>query len=107
MQGWWSQLTLQNLMSLVQTMRAYTYQFVPIQIKTLHALPNRMPADDNVIEDLLVALKGGAEHMQQHGMLMAFIAQCQTTYTRLHGIQGLYLYLAPIYPTPWTLILNM
>jgi hypothetical protein len=55
----------------------------------MRALPNRMPADDSIIEDLLVALKGGAEHAQQRGTLMAFIAQCQTTYTQLHGLQGM------------------
>ncbi|KDN33897.1 hypothetical protein RSAG8_13014, partial [Rhizoctonia solani AG-8 WAC10335] len=69
MRGWWSHATLQNL------------------LKTMQALPNRTPADDSIIEDLLVALKGGAEHAQQRGTLMAFIAQCQTAYTRLHGIQ--------------------
>ncbi|EUC54763.1 transposase family Tnp2 protein, partial [Rhizoctonia solani AG-3 Rhs1AP] len=57
------------------------------QIKAMQKLPNRTPADDSIIEDLLVALKGGAEHAQQRGTLMAFIAQCQTAYTRLHGIQ--------------------
>lgn len=41
-----------------------------------------------MIEDLLLALRGGSEHAQQRGTLMAFIAQCQTAYTRLHGIQS-------------------
>ncbi|CUA74382.1 UvrD/REP helicase [Rhizoctonia solani] len=70
MRGWWSHVTLQNI------------------LKTMQALPNRTPADEIVIEDLLAAIKGGAEHAQQRGTLAAFIAQCQTTYTRLHGIQG-------------------
>jgi hypothetical protein len=55
----------------------------------MRALPNRMPTDDSIIADLLVAVKGGAKHTQQHGTLMAFIVQCQTTYTRLHGLQGM------------------
>jgi hypothetical protein len=54
----------------------------------MRALPRRTPADDCIIDDLLVALKGGAEHALQRGTLMAFIAQCQTAYTRLHGIEG-------------------
>ena len=54
----------------------------------MRALPNRTPADDSVIEDLLTALRGGAEHALQRGTLMAFIAQCQTAYTRLHGIKS-------------------
>jgi hypothetical protein len=58
----------------------------------LSALPNRTPADDSVIQDLLTVLRGGAEHAQQRGTLMAFIAQCQTRYTRLHGIQGMLLF---------------
>ncbi|KAG8686950.1 hypothetical protein FRC08_012244, partial [Ceratobasidium sp. 394] len=58
-------------------------------INSLRALPNRTPADDSVIEDLMAALRGGAEHAQQCGTLMAFIAQCQTAYARLHGTQGM------------------
>jgi hypothetical protein len=54
----------------------------------LEALPNHTPADESIIQDLLNALKGGNEHAQQRGTLMAFIAQCQTAYTRLHGIQS-------------------
>ncbi|CAE6414219.1 unnamed protein product [Rhizoctonia solani] len=69
MRGWWSHVTLQNL------------------IKTMRALPDRTPADESLIDDLLVALKGGNEHALQRGTLMAFIAQCQTAYTRLHGIE--------------------
>ncbi|CAE6446456.1 unnamed protein product [Rhizoctonia solani] len=70
MRGWWSHVTLQNL------------------IQTMRALPDRTPADESIIDDLLVALKGGTEHALQRGTLMAFIAQCQTAYTRLHGIEG-------------------
>lgn len=51
-------------------------------------LPNRTPADDEVLEDLLKALKGGAEHADHRGSLMAFIAKCQTEYMRLRGVQG-------------------
>ncbi|KDN34883.1 hypothetical protein RSAG8_12070, partial [Rhizoctonia solani AG-8 WAC10335] len=69
MRGWWSHVTLQNL------------------IKTMRTLPDRTPADESIIDDLLVALKGGTEHALQRGTLMAFIAQCQTAYTRLHGIE--------------------
>ncbi|KAG8697374.1 hypothetical protein FRC08_006569 [Ceratobasidium sp. 394] len=69
MRGWWSYVAIQNL------------------IRRLSSLPNRTPADDSVIQDLLAALRGDTEHAQQQGTLMAFIAQCQTAYTRLHGIQ--------------------
>jgi hypothetical protein len=54
----------------------------------MRSLPNRTQADDEVIEDLLTALRSGTEHAQQQGNLMAFIAQCQTAYTRLYGIHG-------------------
>ncbi|KAG8729869.1 hypothetical protein FRC11_007854 [Ceratobasidium sp. 423] len=69
MRGWWSYATIQNL------------------IKALRALPNRTPTDESMIDELLVALKGGAEHAQQRGTLMGFIQQCQTAYTQLHGLQ--------------------
>ncbi|KAG8695506.1 hypothetical protein FRC08_007736, partial [Ceratobasidium sp. 394] len=71
MRGWWSHTAIQNL------------------INTLQELPNRTPVDDSIIEDLMVALRGGAEHTQQCGTLMAFIVQCQTACTQLHGIQGM------------------
>ncbi|KAF8599161.1 hypothetical protein BDV93DRAFT_511869 [Ceratobasidium sp. AG-I] len=67
MRGWWSHTTMQDL------------------IKNLRALPNCTPANNSVIEDLLTVLRGGAEHALQHGTLMAFIVQCQTAYTGLHG----------------------
>ncbi|QRV80055.1 Transposase family tnp2 [Ceratobasidium sp. AG-Ba] len=69
MRGWWSHAAIQNL------------------IKKLRGLPNRTEADESIIQDLLAALRGGAEHAQQRGTLMAYIAQCQTAYTHLHGIQ--------------------
>ncbi|KAG8723734.1 hypothetical protein FRC09_002003 [Ceratobasidium sp. 395] len=69
MRGWWSHMTLQNL------------------IKSLHALPNRTPADESVIDDLLEALRSGNEQAQQRGTLAAFIAQCQTEYTKKYGVQ--------------------
>ena len=52
-------------------------------------LPNRTAADDEVLQDLLKALKGGAEQADQRGTLMAFIAKCQTDYMHLHGVQGI------------------
>ncbi|QRV98832.1 Transposase family tnp2 [Ceratobasidium sp. AG-Ba] len=69
MRGWWSYTAIQNL------------------IKNMQALPERTAADDSVIEDLTAALRGGPEHALQRGTLMAFIAQCETAYTRLHGLQ--------------------
>ncbi|KAG9079518.1 hypothetical protein FRC06_007685 [Ceratobasidium sp. 370] len=69
MRGWWSYTKLQNLIYMLRNLR------------------NRTPSDDAIIEDLLVALRGGPEHAQERGTLMAFIAQCHTAYTRLHGIQ--------------------
>lgn len=51
-------------------------------------IPNPTPADEEVLQDLLKALKGGAEQADQRGTLMAFIAKCQTDYMRLHGVQG-------------------
>lgn len=66
-----------------------------MQIKRLQALHNCTPADDSVIEDLLVALRGSAEHTEQCGTLMAFVAQCQTAYTQLHGNQSTCQELAP------------
>ncbi|KAG8721873.1 hypothetical protein FRC08_009396 [Ceratobasidium sp. 394] len=69
MRGWWSHITLKNL------------------IKTLQALPNPTPADQSVMEDLLEALHGGNEQAHQRGTLAAFIAQCQTEYTQKYGIQ--------------------
>ncbi|KAB5590187.1 Protein CSF1 [Ceratobasidium theobromae] len=69
MRSWWSTITVQNL------------------IKNLQALPNPTPADNDVINDLLEAVKSGNEQAQQQGSLMAFIAQCQTEYTQLYGIQ--------------------
>ncbi|QRW25937.1 Transposase family tnp2 [Rhizoctonia solani] len=69
MRGWWRHMTLQNL------------------IKSLQALPNCTPDDTSVLNDLLTALRGGNEHAQQRGTLMAFIAQCQTEYTQQHGIE--------------------
>lgn len=56
----------------------------------MRSLPHRTEADDSVINKLLMALRGGAEHAQQRGTLMAFIAQCQSAYTRLYGIEGMY-----------------
>lgn len=41
-----------------------------------------------------MALRGGPEHAQQRGTLMAFIAQSRTAYTRLHGIQGKYVHIS-------------
>ncbi|QRV74708.1 Transposase family Tnp2 protein [Ceratobasidium sp. AG-Ba] len=57
------------------------------RIKNMQALPNRTEADNSVIADLTAALRGGTEHALQRGTLMAFIAQCETAYTRLYGIQ--------------------
>jgi hypothetical protein len=56
----------------------------------MRALPDRTPADDEVIKELIDTLKGGADGAQQRGSLMAFIAQCHTAYTRLHGTNGIY-----------------
>ncbi|QRV79852.1 Transposase family tnp2 [Ceratobasidium sp. AG-Ba] len=68
--GWWKYLTIQNL------------------IRTLESLPNQTEADKAMISDLLVALKGGSEDAQHTGTLEAFIAQCQTDYTKLYGIHA-------------------
>jgi hypothetical protein len=54
----------------------------------MRSLPHRTEADESVLNDLLGALRGGAEHAQQRGTLMAFIAQCQSAYMRLYGIPG-------------------
>jgi hypothetical protein len=40
----------------------------------LRTLPNHTPTDDSMIEDLMTMLRGGAEHAQQRGTLMAFMA---------------------------------
>lgn len=56
----------------------------------MRLLPNRTEADESIIQDLLSALKGGAEHAQQRGTLTAFIAQCQSAYMRHYGIAGAY-----------------
>ncbi|QRV73333.1 Transposase family tnp2 [Ceratobasidium sp. AG-Ba] len=71
MRGWWSHVAIQNL------------------IRMLRELPDRTATDESIIEDLLSALRGGAEHAQQRGTLMAYIAQCETAYTRLHGVRGI------------------
>lgn len=52
-------------------------------------LPNRTPADDEVIQDLISALRNGPERAQEQGTLMALIAQAKTAYTHLHGITGM------------------
>lgn len=59
----------------------------------MRSLPHRTEADESVIQDLLGAIRGGAEHAQQRGTLMAFIAQCQSAYMRLYGIPGTYSWL--------------
>ncbi|CEL55034.1 LPS-assembly protein [Rhizoctonia solani AG-1 IB] len=69
MRGWWGIANLQNL------------------IKMFYSLPNRTLDDNEVIENLLSALRGGPEHALQRGTLAAYIAQTKTAYTRLHGIQ--------------------
>ncbi|QRW04045.1 Transposase family Tnp2 protein [Ceratobasidium sp. AG-Ba] len=69
MRGWWEHASLQKL------------------IQRFRALPNRTPADEAIIDDLLLALRGGPEHAQQRGSLMAYIAQSRTAYARLHGVQ--------------------
>jgi hypothetical protein len=61
---------------------------VYFQINTMRSLPHRTEADESVINDLLGALQGGADHAQQRGTLMAFIAQCQSIYMRQYGIPG-------------------
>ena len=53
-----------------------------------HDLPNRTPDDDEVLESLLSALRGGPEHALRQGTLEAYIAQAKTAYTQLHGIHG-------------------
>jgi hypothetical protein len=62
------------------------------EINAMRSLPHRTEADESIIQDLLSALRGGAEHAQQRGTLMAFIAQCQSAYMRLYGVAGKCLY---------------
>ncbi|CCO36813.1 hypothetical protein RSOLAG1IB_12102 [Rhizoctonia solani AG-1 IB] len=69
MRGWWGIANLQNL------------------IRMFCSLPNRTPDDDEVLESLLSALRGGPEQALQRGTLAAYIAQTKTAYTQLHGIQ--------------------
>ncbi|KAG8685574.1 hypothetical protein FRC09_014663 [Ceratobasidium sp. 395] len=69
MRGWWEHASLRSL------------------IRRFESLPNRTPADEAIVEDLLAALRGGPEHAQQRGSLMAFIAQSRTAYARIHGVQ--------------------
>ncbi|KDN38399.1 hypothetical protein RSAG8_09493, partial [Rhizoctonia solani AG-8 WAC10335] len=69
MRGWWGYTTLRNL------------------IDAYRAIRDPSPTDMAMIQDLLGALRGGPDHAQQRGTLMAYIAQCHTAYTRLHGIQ--------------------
>ncbi|KEP47373.1 transposase family Tnp2 protein [Rhizoctonia solani 123E] len=69
MRGWWGYTTLRNL------------------IDAYRAIRDPSPTDTVMIEDLLGALRSGTDHAQQQQTLMAYIAQCHTTYTRLHGIQ--------------------
>jgi hypothetical protein len=61
----------------------YTFRSTP-----LHTLPNCRPADNEVIQDLITALRSGSENAQQQGTLMALIAQTKTAYTCLHGVTG-------------------
>ncbi|CUA74597.1 Protein CSF1 [Rhizoctonia solani] len=68
MRGWWGYTTLRNL------------------IDAYRAIRNPSPTDTVMIEDLLAALRSGTDHAQQQQTLMAYIAQCHTAYTRLHGI---------------------
>ncbi|EUC63646.1 transposase family Tnp2 protein [Rhizoctonia solani AG-3 Rhs1AP] len=70
MRGWWEIANLQNL------------------IKMFHDLPNRTPDDEEVLEGLLSALRGGPEHALQRGTLAAYIARAKTAYTQLYGIHG-------------------
>ncbi|CAE6410562.1 unnamed protein product [Rhizoctonia solani] len=69
MRGWWGIANLQNL------------------IKMFRSLPNPTPDDEEVLENLLSALRGGPDHALQRGTLAAYLAQTKTAYTRLHGIQ--------------------
>ncbi|KAG9074782.1 hypothetical protein FS749_013632 [Ceratobasidium sp. UAMH 11750] len=64
MRGWWEHASLWNL------------------IRRFQAIPNRLPADEAIINDLLMAMRGGPEHAQQRGTLMAFIAQSRTAYAQ-------------------------
>ncbi|QRW10224.1 Transposase family Tnp2 protein [Ceratobasidium sp. AG-Ba] len=69
MRGWWSHTTIQTL------------------INIMRSLPDRTEADDSIIQDLLETLDSPVEKAQQNGALAQFIAQCQTAYTKLYGIQ--------------------
>ncbi|QRV78265.1 Transposase family tnp2 [Ceratobasidium sp. AG-Ba] len=68
MRGWWNYTAIQNL------------------IEVMRSLPNPTEADQMVIRDLLMALRGGPEHAHQKGTLGDFITQCQSAYTQLYGI---------------------
>jgi hypothetical protein len=57
-------------------------------------LPNRTPDNEEVLEGLLSALRGGPEHALQRGTLAAYIVQAKTTYTQLYGIHGVCLILS-------------
>jgi hypothetical protein len=54
----------------------------------LQALPNREPADNEVIDNLLRALRGGVESERQRGDLMAFLARAEAAFGRIRGIKG-------------------
>ncbi|QRV96270.1 Transposase family tnp2 [Ceratobasidium sp. AG-Ba] len=69
MRGWWNYTTIQSL------------------IEIMRSIPNPTESDRLIIEDLLMALQGGAEHAHQQGKLMDFVARCQNAYTQLYGIQ--------------------
>ncbi|QRW12956.1 hypothetical protein RhiLY_11955 [Ceratobasidium sp. AG-Ba] len=68
MRGWWNYTAIQNL------------------IEVMRSLPNPTEADQMVIQDLLMALRGGPEHAQQKGTLGDFIRQCQSAFTQHYGI---------------------
>ncbi|QRW12224.1 Transposase family Tnp2 protein [Ceratobasidium sp. AG-Ba] len=68
MRGWWNYTAIQNL------------------IEVMRLLPNPTEADQMVIQDLLMALRGGPEHAQQKGTLGDFIRQCQSAFTQHYGI---------------------
>ncbi|KAF8595180.1 hypothetical protein BDV93DRAFT_481245 [Ceratobasidium sp. AG-I] len=71
MKGWWTSSQIQGI------------------VQRLQAIPDRTPADNVAIQNLISGLKGGVESKRQRGDLMAFLARAEAAYGRIQGIQDL------------------
>jgi hypothetical protein len=69
------------------------YILIVQQVHLLQGIPNRTPADDAAISQLLEILRGGVENERQHGDLMTFLACAAAAYGRVQGIRGRSIYI--------------